>query len=71
MGLIQNLPPGILTTSLDWLFNWARKSSPWPMTFGLACCAIEKMAPRIKLQEKITRMTIARLAPAAAGARAA
>jgi len=34
----------ILLTSLDWLFNWARSSSPWPLSFGLACCAIEMMA---------------------------
>jgi NADH-quinone oxidoreductase subunit B len=34
----------VVTVPLDWLFNWARKSSPWPMTFGLACCAIEMMA---------------------------
>ena len=45
MGLFPlQAPPNIVTTSLDWLFNWARKSSPWPMTFGLACCAIEMMA---------------------------
>src|SRR5437879_7817935 len=31
-------------TSLDWAVNWCRKSSIWPMTFGLACCAIEMMA---------------------------
>jgi NADH-quinone oxidoreductase subunit B len=36
--------PGIITTTVDALFNWARKSSLWPMTFGLACCAIEMMA---------------------------
>ncbi len=36
--------PDILTTKLDWLINWARKSSLWPATFGLACCAIEMMA---------------------------
>jgi NADH-quinone oxidoreductase subunit B len=45
MGLIENrFEPNILTTSVDKLFNWARKSSLWPMQFGLACCAIEMMA---------------------------
>jgi NADH-quinone oxidoreductase subunit B len=32
-----------LVTSLDKVINWGRKSSIWPMTFGLACCAIEMM----------------------------
>ncbi len=44
MGVDQPLGENILTTSLDALVNWARKSSIWPMTFGLACCAIEMMA---------------------------
>jgi NADH-quinone oxidoreductase subunit B len=44
MGLDQPLGENIITTSLDSLVNWARKSSIWPMTFGLACCAIEMMA---------------------------
>ncbi len=45
MGLIEGrLHPGIITTTVDTLFNWARKNSLWPMTFGLACCAIEMMA---------------------------
>src|SRR3977135_3938639 len=34
----------IITTTVDYVFNWARKSALWPMTFGLACCAIEMMA---------------------------
>jgi NADH-quinone oxidoreductase subunit B len=45
MGLIENrFSPGIITTSFDLVFNWARRSSLWPMQFGLACCAIEMMA---------------------------
>jgi NADH-quinone oxidoreductase subunit B len=35
---------GIILTSLDFAINWVRKSSVWPMTFGLACCAIEMMS---------------------------
>jgi NADH-quinone oxidoreductase subunit B len=31
----------LVTTKVDSVINWARKSSLWPMTFGLACCAIE------------------------------
>ena len=34
----------IITTTLDSALNWARKNSLWPMTFGLACCAIEMMS---------------------------
>jgi len=34
----------VLITSLDKILNWARAASVWPMTFGLACCAIEMMA---------------------------
>ena len=34
----------VLTTSVDYVFNWARKSSLWPLSFGLACCAIEMIA---------------------------
>src|SRR5213596_3584109 len=35
---------GIIFTSLDKAVNWARKSSIWPLSFGLACCAIEMMS---------------------------
>ncbi|HUU46796.1 MAG TPA: NADH-quinone oxidoreductase subunit B family protein [Acidobacteriota bacterium] len=34
----------VIITSIDNVLAWARKSSLWPMTFGLACCAIEMMA---------------------------
>lgn len=49
MGLIdghnidakQGTFPGMVLTSLDWLVNVARRNSVWPLTMGLACCAIE------------------------------
>lgn len=45
MSYIQNqFEKNFLTTSVDYVFNWARKSSVWPLTFGLACCAIEMIA---------------------------
>ena len=34
----------VVTTTLEQAMNWAKESSIWPMTFGLACCAIEMMA---------------------------
>jgi len=34
----------VITTTLEQAINWARQASIWPMTFGLACCAIEMMA---------------------------
>ena len=34
----------LIVTSIEQAINWARQSSIWPMTFGLACCAIEMMA---------------------------
>ena len=44
MGLEELVPDGILTTTVEKMVNWARRSSLWPATFGLACCAIEMMA---------------------------
>jgi NADH-quinone oxidoreductase subunit B len=44
MGLGREFDSGVLTTTVDTAVNWARKSAIWPMTFGLACCAIEMIA---------------------------
>ena len=38
---VQRVMPGIMTARTDEIFAAARKSSLWPLTFGLACCAIE------------------------------
>src|SRR5881296_2663681 len=42
MGLESEIP--VLTTTVEKMVQWARRSSIWPVTFGLACCAIEMMA---------------------------
>ena len=42
MGLEAEIP--VLTTTVEKMVQWARRSSIWPVTFGLACCAIEMMA---------------------------
>ncbi len=39
----EQVKRNVLVTTLDSLLNWARKSSMWPLGFGLACCAIEMM----------------------------
>ena len=44
MGIEEKLPSGVLLTTVEKLAGYARKSSVWPATFGLACCAIELMA---------------------------
>jgi len=45
MGLIEGtIPENVALVPLDYLVNWARRSSLWPVTFGIACCAIEMMA---------------------------
>ena len=40
----EGLQGQIAITSLDKIYNWSRRSSIWPMMFGLACCAIEMIA---------------------------
>ena len=45
MGLEAALPvDGFMTTQLNRVINWARRSSVWPMPFATACCGIELMA---------------------------
>ncbi len=43
-GVANASPDSWVTTRLDFLVNWARSNSLWPMPFGTACCAIEFMA---------------------------
>ena len=44
MGLETDYEIPVLTTSAEFMIQWARRSAIWPVAFGLACCAIEMMA---------------------------
>jgi NADH-quinone oxidoreductase subunit B len=45
VAILDSLPGGsFILTSVEAALNWGRASSIWPLTFGLACCAIEMMA---------------------------
>src|ERR1700709_1362991 len=44
MGIEEKLPSGFLLTTVEAVAGYMRKSSLWPATFGLACCAIEMMS---------------------------
>ena len=44
MGIEEKLPAGFLLSTVEQVAGYMRKSSVWPATFGLACCAIEMMA---------------------------
>jgi len=43
-GITNTFGDSLLLTTLDSVLNWGRKNSIWPMSFGLACCAIEMMS---------------------------
>ena len=40
----EELEANVLITTVDKIYNWSRRSSMWPLLFGLACCAIEMIA---------------------------
>jgi NADH-quinone oxidoreductase subunit B len=44
VGLEEKIPDSIILTTMNKMVNWARKRSMWPLSFGLACCAIEMMS---------------------------
>ena len=53
MAIEGLLNEGFVTTTADKLINWTRTGSLWPMTFGLACCAVEMIhvnMPRYDLE---------------------
>ncbi|TAK77760.1 MAG: NADH-quinone oxidoreductase subunit B [Gammaproteobacteria bacterium] len=43
MGIGDVMKPGFGVTTVENIYNWARSGSLWPMSFGLACCAVEMM----------------------------
>ena len=60
MGLEDKLPSGVLLSTVEGLAGYMRKSSVWPATFGLACCAIEMMALGSSPKHDISRFGMER-----------
>ena len=60
-GLLGAGTPTFLTTKIDFVVNWARRNSLWPMPFGTACCAIEMMASAASDQD-LARFGMERMA---------
>ncbi|MEX2294977.1 MAG: NADH-quinone oxidoreductase subunit B [Gemmatimonadota bacterium] len=60
-GIFGEGTPAFLTTKVDYVVNWARRSSLWPMPFGTACCAIEMMASAASNQD-LARFGMERMA---------
>ena len=55
MSIDGKLDKNVIVTSLDFMANWARRSSLWPLDFGLACCGLEMIAmtmPRFDVYER-------------------
>ena len=55
MGIENTHEKNAIITSLDFMVNWARRSSLWPMQFGLACCGMEMISasmPRFDISER-------------------
>ena len=44
MGLEEHVPAGVLLTTVEGIIGWTRRTSLWPLTMGLACCAIEMIS---------------------------
>jgi NADH-quinone oxidoreductase subunit B len=44
MGIEEKAPAGFMLTTIEKVAGWSRSRSQWPVTMGLACCAIEMMA---------------------------
>ena len=61
MGFFGAGTPTFLTTQVDYVVNWARRNSLWPMPFGTACCAIEMMASAASNQD-LARFGMERMA---------
>ena len=67
-GIAEKIPGGqVLVTSLDWLLNWSRANSLWPLSFGTKCCAIEMLMATGASHQDLSRFGAAARSLAEAG----